>query len=67
MEHYVGKIINLRKPPEKEIMRVEFPFFEQNPIASEVLVNLEESEVVDINDNLTPTKRFIQWIQNCRN
>lgn len=58
MEHYVGKIINLRKPPEKETMRVEFPFFEQNPIASEVLVNLEESEVVDINDNLTRYKEF---------
>lgn len=58
MEHYVGKIINLRKPPEKEIMRVEFPFFEQNPVASEVLVNLEEADVVDINDNLTRYRAF---------
>ena len=58
MEHYVGKIINLRKPPEKEVMSVEFPFFEQNPIASEVLINLEKTEVVDINDNLERYNEF---------
>lgn len=58
MEHYVGKIINLHKPPEKERTIVDFPFYEQNPIASEVLVNLEESEVRNINDNLQRFHNF---------
>lgn len=51
MEHYTGKIINLHKPPEKEKMVVDFPFFEQDPIATEVLVNLDKDEVKNINDN----------------
>ena len=51
MEHYVGRIINLRKPPEVEYTNVDFPFFEQNPVSTEVLVNLEETDVKNINDN----------------
>jgi hypothetical protein len=58
MEHYVGKVINLHKPPEKAQMAVDFPFFDQNPIASEVLVNLDESEVKDINDNVQRYRKF---------
>ncbi len=58
MEHYVGKVINLHKPPRKEQTIVDFPFFDQNPIASEVLVNLNESEVKDINDNLQRYHNF---------
>lgn len=58
MEHYVGKVINLQKPPQKEQTIVDFPFFDQNPIASEVLVNLSESEVKDINDNLQRYRKF---------
>lgn len=58
MEHYVGKIVNLRKPPEVEETHVDFPFFEQNPIDSEVLVNLDETEVKDVNDNLIRYKEF---------
>ncbi len=58
MEHYVGRIINLREPPKKKDTYVEFPFFEQNPIASEVLVNLDDHEVKDINDNL---KRYADF------
>lgn len=58
MEHYVGKVINLHKPPQKEQTIVDFPFFDQNPIASEVLVNLNESEVKDINDNLQRYRNF---------
>ena len=58
MEHYIGKVINLQKPPEKERTDVDFPFFVQNPIASEVLVNLDEDEVLDINDNLTRFRTF---------
>lgn len=58
MEHYVGKIINLRKPPERMETHVDFPFFEQNPIDSEILVNLEKTEVKDINDNLSRYTEF---------
>lgn len=55
MEHYTGRIINLRKPPEKETMVVDFPFFEQDPIATEVLVNLDKDDIKDLGDNI---KRF---------
>ncbi len=58
MEHYVGKVINLHKPPFKEQTIVDFPFYDQNPIASEVLVNLNESEVKNINDNLQRYRNF---------
>lgn len=58
MEHYVGKVINLHKPPNAEKMHVDFPFFEQDPIASEVLVNLDENEVRDINDNKSRYNEF---------
>lgn len=51
MEHYVGRIINLRKPPEKRRISVDIPLVDQNPIDSEVLINLEEDKVKDINDN----------------
>lgn len=51
MEHYVGRIINLKKPPEKEIVAIDIPFVDQNPIEREVLVNLEVDDVKDINDN----------------
>ena len=37
---------------------VDFPFFEQNPVSSEVLVNLDESEIKDINDNLARYAEF---------
>lgn len=58
MKHYVGKIVNLHKPPEIEKTHVDFPFYEQDPIAAEVLVNLDEPEVKDINDNLERYTEF---------
>lgn len=58
MEHYVGKIINLQKPPVPRETHVDFPFYEQNPIASEVLVNLAPDEVLDINDNVKRYNEF---------
>lgn len=58
MEHYVGKIVNLQKPPLEAKTNVDFPFFVQNPIASEVLVNLEEQDVKDVNDNIHRYKEF---------
>lgn len=58
MEHYIGRIINLHKPPKAENTDVDFPFFEQNPISSEILVNLDENEIKDVNDNLTRYAEF---------
>ena len=66
MEHYTGKIINLHKPPEKETMNVDFPFFVQNPIASEVLVNLDEADVRNINDNLQRFQDFMNKDEELR-
>lgn len=51
MEHYVGRVINLKQPPEKENIFVDIPMVDQNPIDSDVLVNLEEENVKPINDN----------------
>lgn len=51
MEHYIGNVINLRKPPPKEQIVVDIPLVDQNPIDSEVLVNLEEENIKDIKDN----------------
>lgn len=49
MEHCVGNIINLKKPPVEEKMDVDIPAFTQNPIDDEVLVNIEKSEVKSFN------------------
>ena len=51
MEHYVGRIINLKKPPEQREIIVDIPLVDQNPIDSEVLINLDEENVKPINDN----------------
>lgn len=45
MVHYVGRIFNLNKPPEREIISVDIPFFEQNPVSDEVLININEEDV----------------------
>lgn len=58
MEHYIGRIINLHKPPKSESTEVDFPFFDQDPISSEILVNLDENEIKDINDNLARYAEF---------
>ena len=58
MEHYIGRIINLHRPPGMERTEVDFPFFEQDPVSSEVLVNLDIDEVKDINDNLARYTEF---------
>lgn len=49
MEHCVGKVINLKKPPEKHEMIVDIPAFTQNPIDDEVLVNIEKEDIKPIN------------------
>ncbi len=49
MEHCVGKIINLKKPPKKEEMVVDIPAFTQNPIDDEVLINIDKKDIIPIN------------------
>ena len=49
MEHCVGKVINLKKPPQLEQMNVDIPAFTQNPIDDEVLVNIEKDDVKEFN------------------
>ncbi len=49
MEHCVGKVINLKKPPKIEPTVVDIPAFTQNPIDDEVLVNIEKDEVKEFN------------------
>ncbi len=46
MIHYIGRIFNFNKPPEKqENMIVDIPFFQQDPIKNEVLNNLNDSDI----------------------
>ena len=49
MEHCVGKVINLKRPPHAEQTNVDIPAFTQNPIDDEVLVNIEKNDVKAFN------------------
>jgi hypothetical protein len=49
MVHYIGKIYNFNPVPENKQVAIDIPFFEQNPISDEVLINLEANEVKEIN------------------
>ncbi len=49
MVHYIGKIYNFNPIPENNQVIIDIPFFEQNPISDEVLINLETNEVKEIN------------------
>ncbi len=49
MIHYTGIIFNFNPiPPNKQVI-VDIPFFEQNPVSNEVLINLSENEIKDTN------------------
>ena len=45
MVHYIGNIYNFNVPPEKVEINVDIPFFQQNPIKDEVLIQLDENDV----------------------
>lgn len=45
MSHYVGKVYNFNEPPMKEQTIIDIPFFEQNPVSDEVLIQLDKNEV----------------------
>ncbi|OMC75068.1 helicase [Paenibacillus odorifer] len=47
MVHYVGKIYNFNKPPEVERIIIDFPFFEQNPISNEILIQLDPNDILN--------------------
>lgn len=55
MEHYIGRIFNFNLPPEKVEISVDIPFFQQNPIKDEVLIQLEDSDV-----NNKQAKQYIE-------
>lgn len=47
MVHFVGKIYNFNPPPEEEQIVVDIPFFQQDPIKDEVLIQLDKEEVLN--------------------
>lgn len=49
MQHYSGNVFNFNPPPEKEAIYIDIPFFEQNPINEEILINLDFDEIQDKN------------------
>jgi hypothetical protein len=48
MEHFLGRIYNFNTPPQNENIIIDIPFFEQNPIKDEVLIQLTQSEVINL-------------------
>lgn len=47
MEHYIGNIYNFNPPPKKDQIYIDIPFFEQNPISDEVLININKNDVLN--------------------
>ena len=47
MIHYVGNIYNFNPPPSQKQIIIDIPFYQQNPIKDEVLIQLTEDEVID--------------------
>lgn len=46
MVHYLGRVFDFNRPPERKgDIIVDIPFFEQNPVSDEVLINLTVDEV----------------------
>lgn len=45
MMHYVGNIYNFNKPPKPEQTIVDIPFYEQENISDEILINLDIEEM----------------------
>lgn len=51
MIHYIGKIYNFNKPPEKENVIIDIPFYEQNPVSDEVLIHISKDYVRNLNSD----------------
>ncbi|RWY48174.1 DEAD/DEAH box helicase [Mucilaginibacter gilvus] len=58
MEHYVGTIYNFNKPPVNNTILIDIPFFVQEPIRDELLIQIDHEEVLN-----KETKQYID-IQN---
>lgn len=61
MIHYTGNIYNFNPIPKDEIIKIDIPFFEQNPISNEILIQLDETE---IKDKSSEQYMFINSISN---
>jgi len=67
MVHYVGKIYNFNTPPKSEEIIIDIPFYEQNPLSDEVLIQLNHDDVINketdqyryIYDTLTDDERVL--------
>lgn len=45
MQHYVGRIYNFNPPPTQKETIIDIPFFQQDPIKDEVLIQLDSDTV----------------------
>ncbi len=45
MIHFIGKIYNFNPPPPKKQIIIDIPFFEQEPISNEILIQLNQNEI----------------------
>jgi hypothetical protein len=45
MVHYVGRIYNFNKPPEKDQIIIDIPFFDQKKVTDEVLIHIDDENV----------------------
>ncbi|APH14059.1 DEAD/DEAH box helicase family protein [Clostridium sporogenes] len=49
MVHYIGKIYNFNPEPLIENVIIDIPFFDQNPVSDEVLINIDDKDIRDKN------------------
>ncbi len=45
MEHFVGRVYNFNEPPINTPTIIDIPFFQQNPIKDEVLIQIDDKDV----------------------
>jgi hypothetical protein len=45
MVHFTGKIYNFNPVPDKELIEIDIPFYEQNPVSDEVPIHIREEDV----------------------
>jgi hypothetical protein len=49
MVHYIGKVYNFNPIPPIENVIIDIPFFQQNPVSDEVLINIRKEDIRDMN------------------
>lgn len=45
MEHFTGNVYNFEEPPAAESIYIDIPFVDQEIIATEILINIEEKDI----------------------